>query len=196
MKNLLITGFDSFGGDSINSSWESVKLLPEQIGEYQLTKLKIPTVFGEASQNVLSVANKIHPDMILCVGQAGGRSDITIEVIAINLREARIPDNVGNQPTNSPVLNNGPAAYFTTVPVRKMVEAITEKGIPSALSYSAGAFVCNDTLYTLLHFYDETSTQVGFIHVPYLPEQVKENTVPSLTLNQIVEALSAAICKC
>lgn len=195
MKRLLITGFDPFGGETVNPSWEAVRLLPEEIGSYRLTKLQIPTVFGLSAEKVLLAAKELQPDMILCIGQAGGRSGITPEVVAINLREARIPDNAGNQPENVPVVKDAPAAYFSTVPVRTMVKAICDAGLPGALSYSAGTFVCNDVLYTLLHFLDGTQTQVGFIHVPFLPEQAKGNA-PSLPLTQIVQALTAAIESC
>ena len=191
-KRLLITGFDPFGGETVNPSWEAVRLLPEAVGAYRLTKLQIPTIFGQAAETVLTAARELRPDVILCIGQAGGRSAVTPEVVAINLREARIPDNAGNQPVNVPVVENAPAAYFSTVPVRTMVKAIQDAGLPAALSYSAGAFVCNDVLYTLLHCFDGTKTQVGFVHVPFLPEQAKDN-IPCLPLPQIVQALTAAI---
>ena len=192
MKKLLITGFDPFGGERINPSWEAVKLLPETIGEYALTKMQIPTVFGQAAEKVLTAAKELKPDVILSVGQAGGRKAVTPEVIGINLREAGIPDNMGNRPVNTPVIAGGPDACFATVPVREMVKIITSAGLPAALSFSAGAFVCNDVLYTLLHHYRGTDTRVGFIHVPFLPEQAKEN-VPSMALSQIVSGLTAAI---
>jgi len=191
-KKLLITGFDPFGGDTINPSWEAVRLLPDIIGEYDITKLEIPTIFGAGTKKVLDTAAELKPDVIICVGQAGGRMSITPEVIGINLREARIPDNAGNQPLNTPVVADAPAAYFATIPVRKMVEYINEEGIPASLSYSAGAFVCNDVLYTLLNHYAETSTLVGFIHVPYLPEQAGDKFF-SLPLEKICAALTAAI---
>ncbi len=130
--------------------------------------------------------------MILCVGQAGGRSAITPEVVAINLREANIADNAGNRPVNTPVIPQGPAAYFSTVPVRQMVSAINAAGVNSSLSLSAGAFVCNDTLYTLLHRYCGSSTQVGFVHIPHLPQQAPEGK-PSMALEQMVAGLTAAI---
>lgn len=191
-KKLLITGFDPFGGGPVNPSWEAVRLLPDRIEGYSLTKLRIPTVFGLAAQAVLDTAESLKPDAILCIGQAGGRSAITPEVAAINLREAGIPDNAGNQPTNTPVIPQGPAAYFATVPVRRMVSAIAAAGIPACLSFSAGAFVCNDTLYTLLHHYSQSQTQVGFVHVPYLPQQAPEGK-PSMTLEQMIAGLTAAI---
>ena len=192
MKQLLITGFDPFGGESVNPAREAVMALPDTIGDYALTKLEIPTVFGLAAETVLKAAEELAPDAILCVGQAGGRAAITPEVVAINLREARIPDNHGNQPKNVPVVEGAPAAYFSTLPVRDMVEAVKAEGIPCALSYSAGVFVCNDLLYTLLHRYDGTDIRVGFIHIPYLPEQTKEG-VASLPLGEAVRGLAAAI---
>ena len=192
MKKLLITGFDPFGGEIVNPSWEAVRLLPEQIGEYKLTKLQIPTEFARAAKTVLEAAEKETPDVILCLGQAGGRSGVTPEVIGINLREARIPDNAGFQPQNEPVDPQGPAAYFSTVPVREMVESIRAAQIPAALSFSAGAFVCNDVLYSVLRDCEGKGVRAGFIHVPFLPEQAGEG-VPSLPLAQIVTALSKAI---
>ena len=195
MKQLLITGFEPFGGETVNPSWEAVRLLPEALGDYRLTKLQIPTVFGRAAGTVLEAARTLLPDVILCIGQAGGRSSVTPEVVGINLREARIPDNAGNQPENVPVVPGAPAAYFSTVPVRAMVGAIRDAGLPAALSYSAGTFVCNDVLFSLLHAFDGTQTKVGFIHVPFLPEQAKENA-PALPLADIVRALTAAIGVC
>ena len=194
-KKLLITGFDPFGGETVNPSWEAVRLLPEEIGACRLTKLQIPTVFGRAAETVLAASEKLQPDVILCIGQAGGRSGITPEVVGINLREARLPDNAGNQPTDVPVVENGPAAYFATVPVRAMVKAVNDAGISAALSYSAGTFVCNDVLYSLLHHYHGTQTRVGFIHIPFLPEQAEEN-VPAMALEQMTAALTAAISVC
>lgn len=192
MKQLLITGFDPFGGASVNPAREAVMALPDVVGDYALTKLEIPTVFGLAAETVLRAAEALCPDVILCVGQAGGRAAITPEVVAINLREASIPDNAGNQPKNMPVVENAPAAYFSTLPVRAMAEGVKAAGIPCSLSYSAGVFVCNDLLYTLLHHYDGTDTRVGFVHIPYLPEQAGEG-VASLPLEDAVRGLTEAI---
>lgn len=192
MKTLLITGFDPFGGESINPSWEAVKGLPDEIGPYRLHKMQIPTRFGTAGETVLERAREIGPDVIISVGQAGGRKGITPEVVAINLQEAAIPDNAGRQPTDTPVISGGPAAYFSTLPVRQMVERIKEAGIPSSLSFSAGAFVCNDVMYTLLHHFQGTNVQCGFIHVPFLPEQAGERG-PSLALDEMVKGLTAAV---
>lgn len=189
MKKLLITGFDPFGGEKINPAWEAVKRLPEQVGKYALCKLEIPTVFGLAAETVLKKAQEVKPDVILCIGQAGGRAAVTPERIGVNIRDARIPDNAGNQPRGEFCVPAGPAAYFATVPVIAMEDAIRAAGLPATVSNSAGAFVCNDVLYTLLHHFNGTDVKVGFIHVPYLPEQGN----PNLPLADTVKALTAAI---
>lgn len=189
MARLLITGFDPFGGEKINPAWEAVKQLPDRVGEYELYKLEIPTVFDKAAQKVLEKAESICPDVILCVGQAGGRAAVTPERIAVNIRDAKIPDNEGNCPKGEFVDTDGPAGIFATVPVQKMAESICAAGLPGVVSNSAGAFVCNDTLYMLLRHYEDTSVRVGFIHVPYLPEQGS----PSLPLTDTVRALIASI---
>lgn len=189
MKKLLITGFDPFGGETINPSWEAVKRLPKEIGAYELYKLQIPTVFGHAAQTVLQKAEEILPDVILCVGQAGGRDAVTPERIGINIRDARIADNAGNQPSDEQIALDGPDGIFATVPVAAMARAIRDAQLPGKVSNTAGTFVCNDTLYTLLHHYAGTAVRAGFIHVPYLPEQ----GIPNLPLEQIVQALTAAI---
>ncbi|MBR2384098.1 MAG: pyroglutamyl-peptidase I [Clostridia bacterium] len=192
MKKLLITGFEPFGGQNINPSWQSVLALENQIGDCQLTKLEIPTAFKRGADCVLKKAKEINPDVIICVGQAGGRNAVTLEVVAINLMDANIPDNLGYKPINTPILEDGENAYFSNLPIREMVEAINREGVPSKLSYSAGAFVCNEVLYTLLHEYNGTCVKVGFIHVPFLPEQT-DGTMPSLEKEQIVRALASAI---
>jgi len=189
MKKLLITGFDAFGENTVNPSWDAVCKLPEQVGDYMLCKLQIPTVYGKAAQIVLEKTKTFQPDVILCIGLAGGRNAVTPERIAVNIRDARISDNEGNWPKGAPVVENGPAAYFSTVPVTQMVQSIESAGLPAAVSNTAGTFVCNDTLYALLHHYAGTSTRVGFVHVPYLPEQ----GAPSLPLEDTVKALTVAI---
>ena len=191
-RKLLITGFDPFGGAKINPAWEAVKRLPQEVGDFEVHKLQIPTVFALGASRVLEAAEVINPDVILCVGQAGGREAVTPERIAVNIRDTRIADNAGNRPKGKFVAADGPAAYFATVPVADMAEAICAERIPGTVSNSAGAFVCNDVFYTLLHRYHGTGTKVGFVHVPYLPEQ----GTPSLALEDTVAALKAAIGKC
>ena len=190
MKKLLITGFDPFGGESINPAWEAVRLLPDVIRDFKLVKLEIPTVFGAAAQVVIDKAEEIHPDAIISVGQAGGRAAVTPEMVGINLRYASIPDNMGALPCDIPIAEGGPAAYFSTLPVR-MAKAICDAGVPGAVSYAAGSFVCNDVLYSLLHRFDGTEVRAGFIHVPFLPELTADK--PSLPLEQTAAALRAAI---
>ena len=190
MKKLLITGFEPFDNEAINPSWLVTEKLPDVINGYELTKLCLPVVFGEAAKTVISVAEKIDPDVILCIGQAGGRSAVTPELVGINLRYARIPDNKGAQPKDEPIVNGGENAYFSTLPVRKMADAINDIGIPSQVSYSAGAYVCNDLLYTLLHNFKDTGKRIAFIHIPYCTEQ---NKTLSMDIDTIVKALITAI---
>ena len=190
MKRLLITGFEPFGGENINPSWEAVRMLPSKIGGYSLIKLLIPVEFGKAADMVIEAADESCPDLILCIGQAGGRSAITPELVGINLRHASIPDNSGYQPKDEPIIKGGDDAYFSTVPVRKLTEAIKASGVPSDVSYSAGAYVCNDVLYTLLHHFNDSKTKVGFIHIPYSKEQNKE---PDMHLDDIIKGLIVAI---
>ncbi len=191
-KRLLITGFDPFGGETINPSWEAVQALPCQIGAFQVQKLQVPTVYGGAAELVLEQAALEAPDVILCVGQAAGRSAVTPEQIGINLRLARIPDNAGQQPQNEPVVPGGADGLFSTLPVQAMADAIQRAGLPGAVSYSAGTFVCNDLLYTLLAHYQGSQVRVGFIHVPLLPQQATAGQF-SMPLADIARALEAAI---
>ena len=186
---ILITGFEPFGGQSVNPSWEAVSALPERIGAYRLEKLRLPVEYGEAARRVLVKARELSPQVILCVGQAGGRDSVTPEVIGINLREASIPDNAGAAPAGTPIDPDGPDGIFSTLPVREMAEAIRARGIPALLSYSAGAYVCNELLYTLLNRFRGTDTRVGFIHVPYIPSQ----GTPCLPQERLPQALAAAI---
>jgi pyroglutamyl-peptidase len=190
MKNLLITGFEPFGGETTNPSWDAVCALPSEISCFKLTKLLVPVVFEKGARKIIDTANVISPDVRLCIGQAGGRSAITPELVGINLRHGSIPDNDGNKPKDDEIVIGGDKAYFSTLPVRKMVDAISATGVPSHLSYSAGAYVCNDVIYSLLSYYNGTGTKVGFIHVPYSKDQNKE---PNLDINDIIKGLTAAI---
>ena len=190
MKKLLITGFEPFGGEEINPSWEAVRCLPDEISGYALTKLCLPVVFEESAQIVINEAKKLSPSAIICVGQAGGRNAITPELIGINLRHATIPDNLGNQPNDEPIMEDGDTAYFSTLPVRQIAEAIKSAGISASVSYSAGAYVCNDVLYTLLSHFQNSGIKIGFIHIPYSTEQNKE---PSMDMLDIIKGLTVAI---
>ena len=189
MKKLLITGFEPFGGQTVNPSWEAVAQLPDIIDQWQLHKLRIPVEYGEAARLTLEKAREMGAEAVISVGQAGGRGAVTPEVIGIDLREATIPDNAGRLCKGEPIEEGGPDGIFSTLPVREMAAAIGEKGIPAKLSYSAGAYVCNDVLYTLLRHFEGTAVRAGFIHVPFLPGQGE----PSMALEDIVTALTAAI---
>ena len=190
MKKLLITGFEPFGGENINPSWEAVLRMPSEIGEYELRKISVPVVFGEGAEKIIRAADEFCPNVILCIGQAGGRDAITPELVGINIRHAQLPANSGADPQDEPVGPGGPSAYFSTLPARRIAKAVNGAGIPSRVSYTAGAYVCNDVLYSLLHRYSDTPTRVGFIHVPYSLEQGKE---PAMDINDITEALVVAV---
>ena len=189
MKTLLITGFEPFGGQTVNPSWEAVAQLPDTVGQWTLHKLRIPVEYGTAARQVCEKARELDAEAVISVGQAGGRSAVTPEVIGIDLREAAIPDNAGRLCKGEPIEEGGPDGIFSTLPVREMVAAIGEKGIPAKLSYSAGAYVCNDVLYTLLRHFEGTAVRAGFIHVPFIPGQRE----PNMPLEDIVTALTAAI---
>lgn len=186
---LLITGFEPFGGDAVNPSWEAVRALPGKIGSHQIYKLQLPVVFGQAAELAIAEAERLHADAVLAVGLAGGRKAVTPEVVGINLRDAGIPDNAGLQPHDDPIVPDAPAAYFSTLPVRAMKDAILAADIPAALSYSAGVYVCNDVMYSLLYHFAGTQVKCGFMHVPYLPDM----GTPSMPLEKITAAIEAAV---
>jgi pyroglutamyl-peptidase len=194
---ILITGFDPFGGAKINPAYEAVKLLPDKINDAEIIKLEIPTVFKREGEVLEAGIEKHNPDVVICVGQAGGRSGMTVEKVAINLMEARIPDNDGQQPMDEPVCSDGENAYFAKLPVKAIVQNMREQGIPARVSYTAGTYVCNDVMYRLLYLIDKKYPEMkgGFIHVPYLPEQVIDlpDGTPSMPADMIAKALEAAV---
>lgn len=148
---ILVTGFTPFGGEQINPSWEAARRLPNRIGGAELIKHEIPTEFDASGAALHKLLTELRPDAVLCVGQYGGANCIRVERVAVNLRDARIADNAGKQPTDEPVVAGGPDAYFATIPTREIVDALREQNIPAQLSYSAGTFVCNNLLYCALH---------------------------------------------
>lgn len=192
---ILVTGFTPFGGEQINPSWEAVRRLPNRIGRAELIKHEIPTEFDASGAALHKLLTELRPDAVLCVGQYGGANCIRVERVAINLRDARIADNAGKQPTDEPVVAGGPDAYFATIPTREIVDALREQGIPAQLSYSAGTFVCNNLLYCALHESERSNPapRCGFVHVPYLPEQTKDGSAPSMGLEMMVKALHIAV---
>lgn len=193
---ILVTGFDPFGNETINPASEAVKKLPDQIDEAQIVRIILPTVFKESLKVVEEAIENYNPDVILSVGQAGGRNCISVERVAINVDDARIEDNAGNQPIDEAIDSKGPAAYFSTLPIKAMVEAMKDKEIPAAVSNTAGTFVCNHVMYGVLHLCATRflGKRAGFIHIPFLPEQVKEKgNIPSMELDMIVEGLILAL---
>lgn len=193
---ILITAFDPFGGESVNPAQMAVERLSDNIGGHEISKLVVPTVFGLSGDLVTAEMDRLQPDAVISVGQAGSRKAVTPERVAINIMDARIADNAGEQPVDEPVVEGGPAAYFSTLPVKRMVESIKAAGLDGQISNTAGTFVCNQLLYRVLHHAAQhmPQTKCCFIHVPYIPEQVLEKPdMPSMKLEDIVKALTAAI---
>lgn len=193
---VLVTGFDPFGGESINPAWEAVKSIPAQVEGVEVVTVQIPTVFRKSVDAVLVAAKEHNPDVILCVGQAGGRFDMTVERVAINMDDARIKDNEGNQPIDFPIYEDGESAYFTTLPIKAMVAEMQKDGCPASVSNTAGTFVCNHIMYAVLHHIekDKIAKKGGFIHVPYIPEQVVDKkNMPYMETSRITKSLVACI---
>lgn len=194
---LLLTAFDPFGGSPINPALEAVKLVANQIGDVQIVKLEVPTVFGKSIDTVAAAIEKEKPDAVLCIGQAGGRYDLTPERVAINLDDARIPDNEGNQPIDVPIFRDGAPAYFATLPIKAMVAKIREAGLPASVSNTAGTFVCNHLMYGVLYTLAKHYPGVkgGFMHVPFVPSQTvnRPTPAPSMCQQDIARGIEAAI---
>lgn len=194
--NILITGFDPFGGECINPALEAVKALPNKILGVTIDKLEIPTVFYDSAEKIKEEMKKKQYDVVVNIGQAGGRFHVTPERVAINIDDARIPDNKGNQPIDQKIQEDGKSAYFSTLPIKAMVEHIQKAGYPASISNSAGTFVCNHVMYQTLYLIEKEypKTKAGFIHVPYIPEQVltKPNQ-PFMHIKEITLCLEKAI---
>lgn len=193
---ILVTGFDPFGGEEVNPAIETVKRLPDTIGGAKIIKLEIPTVCHQSLRVIDGAIAGYDPDVVLSVGQAGGRPDITVERVGINVDDCRIPDNAGNQIVDEPIYADGPAAYFVTVPIKAMVQRIRERNIPASVSNTAGTFVCNHVTYGVCHLLavKYPGKRSGFIHIPFLPQQaVDKKNMPSMSQDMMVEAITAAI---
>lgn len=193
---VLITGFDPFGGENINPALEAVKLLPNNISGAEIIKLEIPTVFVKALNKIEEAIIKHNPNIVISVGQAGGRFGVTPERVAINLDDARIKDNEGNQPIDISIFENGETAYFSNLPIKAMVKEMSEGGIPASVSNTAGTFVCNHVMYGILYLANKKYPGIkgGFIHVPYIPSQViTKPTMPSMSLSDISKGIELSI---
>ena len=196
-RKILVTGFQPFGGESMNPAWEAVSRLPDTIGDATVTKVEVPVVFGRGPEAVERAVEEVEPDLVLCVGQAGGRAKITPEFVGINYADARIPDNDGCQPVAERIVDGGPDAYFATLPVKAMVQAMQEAGVPAEVSYTAGTYVCNDVMYSLLHTLATRHPGVrgGFLHVPYATEQATHlpASTPSMSVDDMARGIAVAI---
>lgn len=193
---ILVTGFDPFGGEKVNPAIESVKLLPDTIAGAEIIKLEIPTVCHKSLEKIDAAIQEYDPDVIVSVGQAGGRPDITVERIGINCDDCRIPDNEGNQPVDEKVYPDGPDAYFVTLPIKAMVEYMHDAGIPASVSNTAGTFICNHVCYGVRYLCEHKypGKKSGFIHIPYMTEQcIDKRNMCSMNLNDIVKGLTAAL---
>lgn len=194
MKKILLCAFDPFGGERINPALEAVKLV--RFDGAEIEKCEVPTVFYKSVGVVTAKIAEFKPDAVLMIGQAGGRDKITPERVAINISDARIEDNEGNRPCDEPIINGAPAAYFSTLPIKKITECLSRAEIPSAISNSAGTFVCNHLMYGVLNFIAEHEYDciAGFMHIPFLPEQAEGKTgVPSLPLDTDVRAIEISL---
>ncbi|OKH98046.1 pyroglutamyl-peptidase I [Streptomyces sp. CB02923] len=189
---ILLTGFEPFDGESSNPSWEAVRAAAaEPPAGLEITAVELPCVYGRSRTALREAVAAYDPDLVLCVGQAGGRPDLTVERIAVNIDDARIPDVAGAQPIDEPVVPGGPAAYFAALPVKACVAAVREAGLPASVSNTAGTFVCNHIFYDLMHLIatERPALRGGFIHVPYAPGQVTGRSLPSLPVSAVAEGL-------
>ena len=194
MARVLLTGFAPFGGEPVNPSWQAVSLLGARRDD--IAAVELPCEFAAALPVLRAAVAEHRPSLVVCVGQAGGRLDVTPERVAVNLIDARIPDNAGEQPVDVPVVSDGPAAYFTTLPVKACVAAIRAAGVPASVSHTAGTYVCNQVFYGLMHLLSTLpDVRGGFVHVPYSPEQVAASgtAAPSLGVDRIADALEALV---
>lgn len=193
---ILVTGFEPFGGEKVNPALEAIKGLPAEIHGAEVSWLEVPTVFHKSAQVLEEDMSRYQPDFVLCIGQAGGRSSLTPERVAINQDDARIPDNEGNQPIDLPIRPDGAPAYFSSLPIKAMVQAIKKEGLPVSVSNSAGTFVCNHLMYQALYLVEKKFPHVkaGFMHIPYMMEQVVNRpTTPAMSLVDIRRGIEAAI---
>ncbi|MEU8828348.1 pyroglutamyl-peptidase I [Streptomyces sp. NPDC048636] len=196
MTRVLLTGFEPFGGEETNPSWEAVSLVAAAPPPgLDLTPVRLSCVFGTALEELAAAVEAADPALVLCVGQAGGRSQVTVERVAVNVDDARIPDNAGQRPIDEPVVPGGPTAYLAPLPVKACVAAVRAAGIPAAVSQTAGTFVCNHVFYGLAHLIAtrRPTTRGGFVHLPCAPEQVVDRDQPSLPVATAAEALRAIL---
>lgn len=193
---VLITGFDPFDKEKVNPSWEAVNSLPNNIEGNEIIKLQLPTVFKKSAEKLFENIKNLKPDVVICVGQAGGRYEISLERVAINIDDARIKDNENNQPIDETIFSDGDSAYFSTLPIKAIRDELKNIPIPAAVSNTAGTFVCNHIMYSLLYYINKNNLNIkgGFIHVPYIIEQILDKpNAPYMPKEMIVKALETVI---
>jgi len=200
IKTILLTGFEPFNGATINPAWEAVRALAGWQGEagghpFRVEVRQLPCVFGQANRAIAGMLDELHPDVVIAVGQAGGRPEISVERVAINVDDASILDNGGQQPVDTRIAEDGPAAYFSTLPIKAIVRALRARGLLAGVSQTAGTFVCNHVFYGLMHHVGPAPIRAGFIHVPFLPQQAagRPEAPPSMALDDIVAAIRIAV---
>jgi pyroglutamyl-peptidase len=196
MQTILLTGFEPFGGEQSNPSWLAVQQLDgyQLDDEVQIVSRQLSCVFEKSQIELQAAIAELKPVLVLAVGQAGGRTELCFEKVAINFIDARIADNAGQKPVGAPVVNDGPTAYFTTLPIKAMVNSLKQQGIPAAVSYTAGTYVCNTVFYALMHqLKDKPKVRAGFLHIPYAPEQAIGKAVASMPVDMVVRALKLCL---
>jgi pyroglutamyl-peptidase len=191
---VLLTGFAPFGGEAVNPSWQAVRELHgRHVASHLIVARELPVEFGASLKELRAAIRETKPSLVLCVGQAGGRASISLERVAINIDDARIPDNSGARPIDAEIVEGGPAAYFTRLPIKAMLAALNEAGIPAEVSQTAGTYVCNHVFYGLMHALRNRRIRGGFVHIPYSPEQAAHHDAPSLPVDIVVKGLRIAL---
>lgn len=196
MRKVVVTGFQPFGGESINPALEAVLKMKDEINGARIIKVEVPVEYDQGAEVIHEVLKREMPDLVISIGQAGGRTAVTPERVAVNMQDASVPDNAGVTRNEACIYEDGPDAYFTKLPVRKIEQAIKEAGIPCSISNTAGLYVCNDVMYHLLYWMDKEFPKMrgGFIHVPYTTEQVlNKPNQPSMPLEMITKAIETAV---
>lgn len=195
-KPVLLTGFDAFDGDAINPSWLAARALHRRrIAGHAVLAAQLPTQFGASLARLRALLAQHRPALVICLGLAGSRSALSLERVAINVDDARIADNAGNQPIDTPVVEDGPAAYFATLPIKAIYAALRDAGIPATISQSAGTYVCNHVFYGLMHALRRSpGIRGGFMHIPYSPRQAALHPgAPSLSIDTVNAALRLSL---
>ena len=194
MTTVLLTGFEPFGGETTNPSWSTVQEVARTwSGPENVVAVELPVDFAAVDRALLDALEQVRPDLVICVGRAGGTATLAVERIAINVDDARIPDNHGSQPIDEPIVADGPAAYFSTLPIKAAVAELDRLGVAAVVSQTAGTYTCNHVFYRLMHTLEGTDVRCGFVHVPFAPEQTVGTTTASMPIETMVRGLTAIL---